>query len=78
MKPDIWKWSETEYRVHCQTRKQYDTIMKWTGTRHGSVYTMPEGPKEYDVTIPAKMVKRVRRFLGLNQKKHKKPVVEPQ
>jgi hypothetical protein len=78
MKPDIWEWSETEYRVHCQTRKQYETILEWTGSRHGSTYTMLDSPKEYDVTIPAKLVKRVRRLLGLDQKKRKKPAVVSQ
>jgi len=78
MKPDIWKWSETKHRAHCQTKEQYDELMKWTGSTHGSTYTMPDSPKEYDVTIPAKMVKRARRLLGLNPKKHQIPVVVSQ
>jgi len=65
MKPSTWPWFDGRYKAHCQTKDQYDELMKWTGVGHGSVYIMPDSPREYDVIVPAKLIKRARRLLGL-------------
>ena len=64
----IWKWFNSEYKVYCETKEQYDEMMSWSGSDHGSVYYYPDGHLEYDVIIPRRHIKRAVKFLRLDPK----------
>jgi len=64
----IWPFGPGESRVHCNAG-EYRLVMALTGSEHGSTYTIPDGPKRYDVTIQNSELVRARRILGSNPKK---------
>jgi len=64
MKSSIWKWFETEYKVHCSNRKLYDRILTWKRSRPGGVYHIPGKPNEYDAIIPEEYVDKVNSILN--------------
>ena len=68
MKNSIWKWFGSEYKAYCQKKEDYDKIITWSGSRHGSVYYFPNGHMEYDVIIPKRLYKRTALRLGLSLK----------
>jgi hypothetical protein len=78
MKNDIWPWFGGKYRVHCRTRREYDTLMSWKGTKHGSTYMMPNGSREWDVTILAHQRQEAMDFLGLRPRKRQKTPIGAQ
>lgn len=78
MENDIWPWSRNELRVHCRNRAEYDTLMSWRGSKHGSTYMMPDGSREYDVTIPRSHRKRALDALRLRPKNRPQAVAAPQ
>jgi hypothetical protein len=78
MPNEIWKWFGSGYRVHCQNREDYESILEWQGCRWGGVYCYPDGHLEFDVNIPARWHHRAARILGLRPKNSANPVVENQ
>lgn len=78
MKNEIWKWFDSDYKVHCQRREDYDKIMSWKKSRPGGVYYIPGAPNEYDVIVPEEYVKRTAELLGLSKKSRGKSSTERQ
>ena len=58
----IWKWFDSDYRAHV-TAKQYKVLIRWDGVVHGSTYTYPDKPKEYDIQFSSELLSRVIRTL---------------
>ncbi len=63
----IWKWGNTHYRVHCANLEDYEHMLSWTGSSHGSVYDYPDGHSEWDVQISAKNYLRAVRYMRLDR-----------
>ncbi|HUV31685.1 MAG TPA: hypothetical protein VMY05_11435 [Acidobacteriota bacterium] len=78
MKADIWKWFGNEYKVHCERREDYKTILSWPGCRWGGDYYHPDGHVEFDVIIPARHRNAAVRLLGLRPKNSEKSSVVAQ
>lgn len=64
MNDSIWPWFDKRYKVYCETKIQYDQLMSWTGSEHGSVYLHPNGSVMFDVIISHRNYRRAIRFLS--------------
>ncbi len=64
MENDIWEWFD-EYKAHCNKKEDYDEILSWEGSKHGSIYYMPDGTNEWDVIISPKKLVETKKLLKL-------------